>query len=53
VHSSADRRHEEEADLVTSLSADIDQTLETDELGLEGRERKVEVDLPSVIYSQG
>jgi hypothetical protein len=34
---------------VTSLSADIDETLEADELRLEGGEGKVEVDLPSVI----
>lgn len=37
---------------MTSLSANVYKTLETDELRLKGRERQIEVNLPSVIYSQ-
>lgn len=50
IHGAADRRNEEEANLILGLGADADQALEPDELCLKRGQREVEVDFPGIIY---
>lgn len=49
IHGRTNGGHEEEADRVPSLCADLDETLEPGELCLEGGQREIEVDFPCIV----